>query len=552
MPGITPEIANLLQAEVTTLVNDISSFLFNEPVEEEMVTEHINKLSSICRLLELDSAVGLIGEFKKALNSIVDKGNTPSTFQPELTAILDIFPRFFSVFHQLDIRSPFLFMPELATLRRIQGLPPLYEFQLINQHPWPPSSRFQGVTALGEEARSALKKLKQIYQMGLLEILRGSDQKKGAAMLAKVADKLKVIFSSEAEAKYWALVALVAYGFHEQLLGFNPVRLRLLAAVERQLKTLLDGEANAAKAYPLGLWRAYGILLSLIPNKSAAAEDLCSWVGAPAFDFTDEGMNEARAMIFGGEGIDCEPLIDELNTGLNKLHNILEVVDSQGELSEEEGEDFGSVVQQLADLCRRNGLVKAADRFDGHYRAISEGGGDCWQPDSQLLRDTAHSILYLECLILYIREQTVAVQAFIQRLDLRSVDEIVERKLVDTSVSAVWSECLRKLAAAKDILDEVANDLVGDEVTESLLSTLDGIKGAATIVGDTHVANIVSRCRFFVSDRLFAASDKTCSLASFADTIVALEYYFQNTSKGIKSDYVLDIADDYMAAVEAA
>src|SRR5690606_3234581 len=233
-----------------------SSFLFNEPIEQDPLTDLLNKLAGVCRLLELEAAVVLVEEFKKTVNFIIDKGNSPLTFQPELSAILDVYPGLFKVFHQLDVATPFLFMPELAVLRRIQGLPPLYEFQMVKHHQWPPGSRFQGRSELNDEAMAALKKLKQLYQMGLLEILRGRDQDKGAEILVKVAGKLKLIFVSEAETRYWTLVEHVAKGFLAHQLAFNPVRLRLLAAVERQLKTLLDGGAEVAKAYPLGLWRA--------------------------------------------------------------------------------------------------------------------------------------------------------------------------------------------------------------------------------------------------------------------------------------------------------
>src|SRR5690606_10299569 len=180
MSGITTEIAATLQVEVSTLVEEISSFLFNEPIEQDPLTDLLNKLAGVCRLLELEAAVVLVDEFKKTVNFIIDRGNSPLTFQPELSAILDVYPGLFKVFHQLDVATPFLFMPELAVLRRIQGLPPLYEFQMVKHHQWPPGSRFQGRSELNDEAMAALKKLKQLYQMGLLEILRGRDQDKGA------------------------------------------------------------------------------------------------------------------------------------------------------------------------------------------------------------------------------------------------------------------------------------------------------------------------------------------------------------------------------------
>ncbi len=554
MSAITTEIVTILQAEVSSLTDDIASYLFNEPLEQDSVTDLFNKLRGTCRLLEMESAVILVDELKKTVNSVVDKGGKPASYQPELTSILEAFPPLFRACQQVNVRSPFLFMPELAILRRIQGVPPLYEFQLVKNHEWPPGSRFRGETALDEDARANLKKLKQVYQMGLLEILRGRDREKGADMLAKVCGKLRLIFTSPEEDRYWQLVERVTLGFRDGLLGFNTVRMRLLAAVERQLKTLLDGDAEVTKAYPLGLWRAYGILLSLMPEKDEPARELCEWVGAPDFDFSDDDINQARAMIFGDEDTGLETLIDDIASRLNSLHNVLELVDSQGQLSGEESDEFAGLVKEVADLCEENGLSQAASRFRDHHDYIRAASGESWEPGSELLKETAHSILYLECLMLHLREQGVALRGLLDKLDLRGVDEVVEEKLVDTSVHAAWLECLRKLAAAKDILDDVANDLAGSEVSEDLLAEMDEIRGAATLVGDEQVEDIVERCCRFIKDRLFVVEgeEKTALLASFADAVVALEYYFENTARGEKSEFVLTIADDYLAALEAA
>lgn len=554
MTAVNSEIAAILAAEVTALNEEISSFLFNEPLEQDSVTDLLNKLHGVCRLMGMEAAVVLVDEIKKTINFIVDKGNSLLTFQPELSAILDTYPRLFKVFHQTDVSSPFLFMPELAVLRRIQGLPPLYEFQMVKNHSWPPGSRFKGMTELSAESSALLKKLKQLYQMGLLEILRGKDQHKGADMIAKVAAKLRQVFTSDAESNYWSLVEYVALGFRDGQLSFNGVRMRLLAAVERQLKTLLDGVSDSTKAYPLGLWRAYGILLALIPGKTGKAEALCEWVGAPDFGFTDTAMHETRDLIFGKEDAGLEAVVSEISSRLGNLHNILELIDSQGHLSEDESREFGRLVGEIATLCAENGLTRAAARFNDHHAYIRAASGETWQPGSMLLRDTAHSILYLECLLLNLREGGAVRRDYIARLDVREVDDVVEEKLVHTSIHAVWAECLRKLASTKEILDEIVTDMAGAEVSATLLGDLEEIEGAARVVGEAQVVDIVRRCRRFVSDRLFAldGDDKSSLMASFADAVVALEYYFQNTSRGDKSDFVLDIADDYLAVLEAA
>ena len=102
MSGVTSEIAHILREEVTALTEEVASFLFNEPLEQDPLTDLLNKLRGVCRLLEMEGGVVLMDEFKKTVNFIVDKGNSLSSFQPELSAILEVYPGLFKVFHQID------------------------------------------------------------------------------------------------------------------------------------------------------------------------------------------------------------------------------------------------------------------------------------------------------------------------------------------------------------------------------------------------------------------------------------------------------------------
>lgn len=550
MSGISVDIVNILHAEVENLVDEIAGFLFNEPLERQPLDSKIDELRGICRLLELPAAVSLLNEFSKTVATILDKGGNPLTQQPELAAILDIFPRFFKVLTRIRKPIPFIFMPELAILRRLQGLPPLYEFQLLTNHSWPESSRFQGATVLTADALAAVKKLKQLYQMGLLDILRGSNQRKGAEVVAKVAGRLKLIFSSDAEQYYWSLVECVARALERGSLDFNPVRMRLLAAVERQLKSLLDGPGQKS-AYPLGLWRAFAILLAMVADKDEISMAVCEWVGAPDFDYTDRDISAARAIIFDGENDNLDPFMADVNAILGSLHSLLELMDSKGDLTADEASAFATQVSDMAELCSSQGLIKASSRFHGHHLDILQTR-DNWQHSSDLLKGIAHSILYLECLMLHVREQGYAIQGLLQKLDLREVDTVIEEKLVDSSISAVWNECLRKLGTAKELIDDIATERAGDEVSDSLAREFDEIRGAADIIGDSQVKDIAGRCGDFVRRKLFtgATENRDSSLSSFADAVVALEYYFQNSRNGEKSDFVLAIADEYLAELE--
>ena len=550
MSGISADIVAILHGEVVALKESAESLLFKAPLAHEALQENLNELWGVCRLLEMPAAASLVRELDNTVTALVGKGESPLQ-HPELSVTLDIIPKLVRSMVRINRRIPFLFMPELADLRRLQGLPPLYEFQLLMDYEWPSSDRFHGETELTEEALAALKKLKQLYQVGLLDILRGTDTMKGVEVLARVAAKMQLLFTSPAEVKYWSLVESVTAAMARGSLAFNPVRIRLLAALERQLKTLLDGPSGKSP-YPLGLWRAFAILLAMVPDRDQAALEVSEWCGAPRFDFADNDITEARTVVFDGDNESLASIVQDVEGHLGVIHALLERLDSQGSLVADENAAFADQLKELAELCSTHSLGRAASRLQSHHLDIFEAGAN-WPERTELLRDIVHTVLYLECLLQHIREQNFALHGLLGQLDRRSVDDVVDEKLVASSISAVWSECLRKLSVAKDLIDDIATERGGDDAAATLEAEFDEIRGAALLVGEERVADIAKRCRDFVVTALRADGVMSAaSLATFADAVVALEYYFQNSRPGEHTDFVLAIAADYLSELEVA
>ncbi|GIX30537.1 MAG: hypothetical protein KatS3mg124_1009 [Porticoccaceae bacterium] len=552
MVAITADTAAELRALSGELIQEIAALLFNEPFEAEAFVEQMDRLSAICWTLHQPGAVELAEELVRAVQHLTAHGERPAKRQAELAGLLELFPRLFGELHRLPVASPFLFLPELAALRRLQGKPPLYEFQLVRDHNWPPSARFRASCELSAEGRAALRKLKSLYQVGLLELLRNGDRPKGLAILGKVAAKLAQLFPAPPENRYWRLVGAAVQGFAGGELALNPVRLRLLAAVERQLKALLDG-AEESRAFPLGLWRAYGILLALRRRRSAAEEELLHWVGAPHFDYCDLDVEAARAVVVGG-GVGNDASLDELAQLAAALHTILEQADGDEPLAREEVLEFVRIAEQVAERCAALGLSQAAERFLSHRRALDGVSGEQWRPEAAWMREVAHSLLYLECLLAEVREGGVLLAGKESHLDRRPVDEVVAGRLYDTSVHAVWQQCLALLEDSKEKLDEVATGLAGPETAPVLAETFATIGGAAWVVGDARVAEVARRCGRFVRERLFSLDEQRRAevLATFADSVAALEFHLREEGRGQGGDYALDLAADNLAELEAA
>jgi hypothetical protein len=545
MTGFSADILDIVHSEVDEKIAQLKERLASGMPDQGDPGAGIRELHGVAVIMELHALMPLLDEIEIFLE--VAPGEALADGH-ELADALAAISRLFDVLEDLDKLPLFTFIPEIGDLRKKRGKPPVYEYQLLGEHPWPDAGRFRGSTELGEEGREKLRRLKQVYQLGLLDVLRGENAQKGAELIARVASNLRKILDSEAEKHYWSLLAMVATRMAAGELAISPIRARLLSAVERQLKALLEGGGSP---YPLGLWRAFAVLLAMTPERDDADRELRSWVGAPLLDFTDRDIKRVRDRLFGEPAVVDSGTLGELSEGLGALHSLLEVIDSQGEISDEDSDRFAREVREVASLCEQLGFNQAARRFREHA-AVIQGDEPGWQANSDFLKETAHSILYLECLLSRAREKTEPGADFLSRLDFKAVDEVVEENLAGSGVHAVWVECLDRLASAKDYLDDIANELAGPEVVPELYALFTDIKGAATVVGDSQVVDIAWRCRDFVSDSLFPAdSQEPRGLATFADAVVGLEAHFENALKGDRSELPLAIADEYLATLGA-
>lgn len=181
-------------------------------------------------------------------------------------------------------------IPEITALRVLLRKPPVYEYQVLPDIDWPP---FQiGAVNLASRVRPEdLKHVLHLYQLGLVGTLRGDDRERGLEILLRCAGRLADISAGDVERDYWTVYQLVLASFANGGVALRPDRLRLLAAVEKQLRSLAGFRAAVrANPYPEGLWRAFLALLAMSTKRDSSLD----WVPLPALGFLDGDIERIR------------------------------------------------------------------------------------------------------------------------------------------------------------------------------------------------------------------------------------------------------------------
>lgn len=443
--------------------------------------------------------------------------------------------------------NPCLLIPEITALRVLLRKPPVYEYQMLPDIDWPPFPI--GAANLASRVRPEdLKHLLHLYQMGLVGILRGDDRKRGLEILLRCAGRLADLSASDIERDYWTVFQLVLASFTNGGVALRPDRLRLLAAVEKQLRLLAGLRVPVrANPYPEGLWRAFLALLAMSTKRDSNLD----WVPLPALGFLDGDIERIRTEVLGREKLPGPSPFQELERLALRLRNGLDATQDGRPLAESVRRELDDDQRQVARIARDLGLTNIAERFGTHAGLFSEDGAGYFGEDQ--VAALADSILYLECAL----ADFAGANPSREQLDAwgtRSPQEILQSGLAKAARNTALVEMGAVLSGAKTCIEVLQDGIIADDGWRDIELGFAAIEGAAQVLAMPEVASIVQRAREFVQTSRYhpelGLNDRARNLDLFADLVVGLEVYFDDLRHGRdhQSDS-LRIARDCAAAL---
>lgn len=443
--------------------------------------------------------------------------------------------------------NPCLLIPEITALRVLQRKPPVYEYQVLPDIDWPPFPI--GAVNLASRVRPEdLKHALHLYQLGLVGTLRGDDRERSLDILLRCAGRLADLSASDIERDYWTVYQLVLASFANGGVALRPDRLRLLAAVEKQLRSLAGIRTKArANPYPEGLWRAFLALLAISTKRDSSVD----WLPLPALGFVDGDIERIRTEVLGREKLPGPSLFQELERRALRLRNGLDAAKDGRPLAESVRRDLDDDREQVARIARDLGLTNIAERFAAHAGLFADDRAGNFSEDQ--VAALADSVLYLECALADFagadpgRDQLEAWGA-------RSPQEMLQSGLAKAARNGALAEMGTVLSGAKTRIEALQDGIIADDGWRDIELGFAAIEGAAQVLAMPEVASIVQRAREFVQTSRYhpelGLNDRARNLDLFADLVIGLEVHFDDLRHGRdqQSDS-LRIAADCAAAL---
>lgn len=550
MQNINPQVLDFIGNEYKSVVQSVHGFVQLLTVAHlEELNEQLVTLRGAAQITQLGGMRRLFAEMAMAVDAVISGDKSIDDLQPLLNQALLLAEGLIETIVDYKSENPCILLPEMTALRRFRGAPPLYEYHLLDDFEWPSfASLTQDEEVIGPQI-DGLKRLHHLYQLGLLDIIRNNNRQKALHNLFRVAGRLQKLAVSTRESDYWWVFAAIIKGFAEKSLSLQPERIRLLAAVEKQLRLLAaENKEGSRNPYPEGLWRAF---VSLLAMTDMSSDTRAKQIGVPELNFSDSGVSSVRNAITGEQDAD-KSIFETMSLSVSSLRTLLDNGDESASLlSGEKLDELKVGFEALAEECEEAGFRGLARQYKQFCSRLESSGQAELSPET--LSEFTDAILHVECAMAdFYGKRPLPEQ--IKAWEGQPLLSILQQSLLKTAQLAVISETASRLSDIKQLVDNVASGYASAEVIPELELAFTEIKGSVSLLNMTRLASLAQRCLILAKEVLFKDSDSgnDKAIEVFADTIICLEYFLDGCMVGNNIDErSLDVANECLSTLGA-
>jgi hypothetical protein len=514
----------------------------------------IAQVAGTLRLIQFAAAALLADEMTAALKDIAAAGGASAeALAGALSHAFFVLPRYIEFVTARHFADPILIIPYANELRVARRQPLIPEFQFDTQ-----KLGLRPVRTLadfGEPAnKAALERLRQMYQIGLLAILRQKNQELNLQLIARAAAR----FANQAPAAsgdgVWYLAAAVAQSFAAGGLALNLNRRRTLGTIERLMARYLKGGDTAlAAALDESTRRELVFLLSLSAYREGAVKAVIDAFAIPHAQPDDRELSAQHDMM-RGPGLEAiDSVVKVLKEELRSAKDILEIASQNQGISGEEVLPLQETLTRVADTLRMVNLRAPANILREQLQFVETWSAQKNGVPTEQFLAVADALLFIESSLsgLYRNKLTAG--------DLDQVSDAMRKQIVADSQLAeasriVIDEIQNGIALCKRAITSYVESNFDAVHIANVATTLTSVRGAAHILNHTRAASILKSCAAFVEahtrDKQHSGPQRHQLLETLADALISLEYYFTELAAArIPDDKILTVAEESLAAL---
>ncbi|HYQ37487.1 MAG TPA: ferrous iron transporter B [Pseudomonas sp.] len=517
----------------------------------QQAVEYLQQIRGILKLIELAGAELLAQEALLLATDIpAGAGQERDGQLAALGKALFVLRRYLEGLDSHRQEIPELLLPVINELRQSTGqpnLPESYFFSVRLDQPRPPR---RNVEIQPGVANKDGPRLRQMYQLGLMNVLREQNLSAALKLMSRALSRLDDLLGARERSRLCWIGAAALEAMAEAKLRPSKSRKQLLARIDRDLRQLL---ANPQFEAPRSLLKELLYLVALAGTQGERASEMRRVFGLAPLPFTDHLLEEESQRLAGPGQDVMRSLSLAIIEELVAVKDILDLIE-RGAAQTESKVNLHAQVGKLAKTLGMIGLSSAANALQVQVEMLAS-----WiersdiPPAAELLR-LADALLYVESMVATLEQggqrqrQATAIPADGQgEGESFATHQLFEARVV------VMDEAQAGLALAKRAITAYLESN-GDKLNLANVPTsLQAVRGGLWFLGLARAAELVGACADYIQKHMIEISQMPSEqmLETLADALTSLEFFLEGGAslrpEGQRD--VLDLAADSVRAL---
>ena len=563
MTDISSQTLHIVAKELTVTLNDARASLegyaerSDQRAQLEKCADQLHSAHGVLRLVEVYGAALLAEEMEHVTRYLLSSGNDQKRQIDGLDALMRAMvqlPTYLERVLSGGRDLALVLLPLLNDLRSVRGSPLLSEGTLLllnlkSDAPAQPQGQSDDQTiSVSQWAR----RLRPRFQLGLLGYIRGERQVQNLEILAKVAEKLEQVATTQPVFQLWWVVGAILEAVRANGLEGSATLKRLLGQADRQIKALYElGEARYCEDPPIDLLNN---LLYYVARASTSG----GRIGAVRASFklsellpVDDSIEQERESLSAPSVKLMRTVAAAIKEDLSKVKDVLDIFVRRGGGQSDELVPQLELLKKISDTLGVLGLGELRQRVQEEIQSLSEIVTDGKAPPEEALVRVAGVLLSVEDslddqlvrLILPASAETAGEAPAESDFEFRQVSE------------AVLRECIVNLARIKEAVSMAVQKPAdfSPQGLDNVPQLLRGITAGLLMLGKGRAVEIMDAIGAQVRKLIepHAPAPDSIRLERVADAIVSIEYYMETLQNG-RTDpwYMLDNAEMCLKTIE--
>ncbi|TLP70285.1 ferrous iron transporter B [Pseudomonas nitroreducens] len=445
--------------------------------------------------------------------------------------------------HRQEI--PELLLPAINDVRQAAGQPALPEsffFSARLDLPRP----LRAVTAPQvEDPAREVRRLRQMYQVGLVGLIREQNLYPSLKLMGRALGKLDVLLGSAARTRLcWVGAGALESLVDAQMLP-RKTRKQVFSRLDRELKQLI---ANPQYEAPRQLLKELLYLTTLADTSGVRATELRQVFGLAPLPFTDHLLEDESQRLSGPGKSVMRSLSVAIREELTAVKDQLDLI----ERGVSQSDALGILHTQLGKLAKTLGMVglnSAATSLQHQHGVVAGWVAKGSVDEPAALNSLADALLYVESMVgnLERGERMSARPAPMGEDDSFAVHQLAEARIV------VIDEAQAGLALAKRAITAYLESN-GDKLhLANVPISLQAVRGGLWFLGQERAALLVGACADYIQGQMIETTQMPSEqmLETLADALTGLEYYLEGGAmmRPEGQPDVLDVASESVKAL---